>query len=88
MRIAVPILPPNCTSRPAVRRIWATSAVVVDLPLVPVIATKGARGAIFARSRQKSSMSPTISTPASLASLADQCGSGWVSGTPGERMRE
>ena len=36
----VPILPPICTSRPASRRIWAISAVVVDLPLVPVMATK------------------------------------------------
>src|ERR671912_1710830 len=87
-RIAVPILPPICTSRPASRRIWAMRAVVVDLPLVPVIATKGAFGAIFARSRQKSSISPMISTPASRASFADQCGSGWVSGTPGERMKD
>ena len=59
------------------------SAVVVDLPLVPVMATNGASGASFARSRQNSSMSPMISTPAAFASLADQCGSGWVSGTPG-----
>ena len=51
------------------RRIWAISAVVVDLPLVPVMATKGAAGAILARSRQKSSMSPMISTPAALAEL-------------------
>ena len=27
-----------------------------------------------------------ISTPASCASFADQCGSGWVSGTPGVRI--
>ena len=80
------MLPPICTSRPASRRMWATSAVVVDLPLVPVMATNGASGASFARSRQNSSMSPMISTPAAFASLADQCGSGWVSGTPGERI--
>ena len=48
------------------------SAVVVDLPLVPVIAMNGAFGAIFARSRQNSSMSPMISTPAARASFADQ----------------
>jgi len=80
------MLPPICTSLPASRRMWATSAVVVDLPLVPVMATNGASGASFARSRQNSSMSPMISTPAAFASLADQCGSGWVSGTPGERI--
>ena len=85
-RIAVPMLPPICTSFPASRRMWAMSAVVVDLPLVPVMATKGASGAILARSRQNSSMSPMTSTPASWASVADQCGSGWVSGTPGERI--
>ena len=59
------------------------SAVVVDLPLVPVIAMKGARGASFARSRQKSSMSPMISIAAAFAFATDQCGWGWVSGTPG-----
>ena len=59
------------------------SAVVVDLPLVPVMAMKGASGAIFARSRQNSSMSPITSTPLALASSTVQCGFGWVSGTPG-----
>ena len=37
-------------ARPA-RRMWAISAVVVDLPLVPVMATNGASGAIAARAR-------------------------------------
>ena len=32
-------------------------------------------------------MSPTISTPAALAFSTVQCGSGWVSGTPGESIR-
>ena len=82
-RIGTPMLPPIATSRPAWRRIWAISAVVVDLPLVPVTATKGARGARAARSRAKSSMSPMISTPAAFARSTVQCGSGWVSGTPG-----
>ena len=36
---------PSATSRPASRRICAISAVVVDLPLVPVMATNGASGA-------------------------------------------
>src|SRR5579864_474411 len=35
------------------------------------------------RSRQNSSMSPITSTAASRASATDQCGAGWVSGTPG-----
>ena len=44
-RIAVPILPPSCASWPADAARWAISAVVVDLPLVPVMATNGAPGA-------------------------------------------
>ncbi len=85
---AVPMLPPICTSQPAEPKRCAVSAVVVDLPFVPVMATSGASGAIAARSRQKSSMSPMISTPAAVASFADQCGSGWVSGTPGVSTRD
>ena len=42
---ARPILPPICASRPADFRICAISAVVVDLPLVPVMAMNGASGA-------------------------------------------
>src|SRR5690606_100426 len=60
-----------------------SSAVVVDLPLVPVMATKGERGACARRSRQNSSMSPMTSMPHSRARRTLQCGSGWVSGTPG-----
>ncbi len=56
---------------------------VVDLPLVPVMATNGERGARLRRSRQNSSMSPITSTPACCASVTLQCGSGCVSGTPG-----
>ena len=59
------------------------SAVVVDLPLVPVMATNGAFGALRRRSRQNSSMSPITSTAAARASPTVQCGAGWVSGTPG-----
>ncbi len=41
----MPILPPTSTSRPAARKRWPISAVVVDLPLVPVIATSRGAGA-------------------------------------------
>ncbi len=82
-RIAVPMLPPICTSWPASRIRCATSAVVVDLPLVPVMATNGAFGAVRLRSRQNSSMSPITATPARCAASTVQCGVGCVSGTPG-----
>ena len=74
---------PSARRVPACRRMCAISAVVVDLPLVPVMATNGASGALLARSRANSSMSPMISTPAALALCTVQCGSGCVSGTPG-----
>src|SRR5690606_26246169 len=66
----------------------AASAVVVDLPLVPVMAMNGASGACSARSRQNSSTSPMISTPAPRASSTVQCGLGWVSGTPGDSTKD
>src|SRR5262245_35585329 len=47
------------------------------------MATNGALGAWRRRSRQNSSMSPITSTAAARASPTDQCGAGWVSGTPG-----
>src|SRR3954467_11512052 len=82
-RIAVPILPPICVSKPATCIRCAISAVVVYLPLVPVMATNGASGAWRLRSRQNSSMSPITSTPASRAFITLQWGVGCVSGTPG-----
>ena len=82
-RIAVPMLPPSCVSKPALAHRCAISAVVVDLPLVPVMATNGAWGACARRSRQNNSMSPITSTAMARASPTDQCGDGWVSGTPG-----
>src|SRR5215471_6852615 len=82
-RIAVPMLPPSSVSWPALSSKCATSAVVVDLPLVPVMATNTESGAMRRRSRQKSSMSPITSTPAARARPTVQCGAGWVSGTPG-----
>ncbi len=78
-----PILPPICASRPALLRRCAISAVVVDLPLVPVMAMSGHCAPDLARSRQNNSMSPMISTSALRASAAAQCGCGCVSGTPG-----
>src|SRR5437763_4098759 len=82
-RMGVPRLPPTCVSRPAQRRRWAVSAVVVDFPLVPVTAIKGAFAAMRRRSQQNNSTSPITSTAAARASSTDQCGAGWVSGTPG-----
>ena len=67
----MPILPPIWASRPAARRRCAVSAVVVDLPLVPVMATNGASVRCARRSRQNSSMSPITSTPAARASATD-----------------
>ncbi len=88
VRIARPILPPICASFPAVVRMCATSAVVVDLPLVPLIPIHGACGYLAARSRAKISTSPIISMLAALARSTVQCGSGCVSGTPGASTRE
>ena len=84
-----PILPPIRTARPVSARMWPIRAVVVDLPLVPVIATTLGRlcsGAAFTV-RAKSSMSPRISTPSVLARSTVQCGVGWVSGTPGDSIK-
>ena len=50
---ARPILPPTATSSPAAASTWPISAVVVDLPLVPVMATKRARPAGVPASRAK-----------------------------------
>ena len=77
------MLPPMLVGTPAVSRMWWMSAVVVLLPLVPVIPTTLCGGSSD-RARAKSSMSPMISSPAARARAA----SGWVlRGTPGERMR-
>src|SRR5437879_4081354 len=84
-----PMLPPMRTSRPAWAQTWPIRAVVVDLPLVPVMATILGRlcsEAAFT-ARAKSSMSPRISTPASRARSTVQCGAGWVSGTPGDSIK-
>src|SRR6478735_5831166 len=80
---ALPILPPSATRLPACSRRWAVSAVVVDLPLVPVMTMTLPGLPCFARSRKNSSVSPITGTPASFAFSTLQCGLGWVSGTPG-----
>ena len=77
------MLPPTSTSSPASLNTWPVSAVVVDLPLVPVMATMRAPAAVA--SRAKISVSPITSIPAWWAFSTVQCGSGWVSGTPGLR---
>src|ERR1700722_20014368 len=84
-----PMWPPMRTSRPAWLQTWPIRAVVVDLPLVPVMATILGRlcAGAAATVRANSSMSPMISTPASLALSTVQCGLGCVSGTPGESIR-
>src|SRR5450631_135109 len=77
-----PILPPTSQRRPASTRIWPIRAVVVDLPLVPVMPTKPACG--WARAR--SSMSQMICLPAARAATATGCGLGRWLGMPGLMM--
>src|SRR5258706_3396340 len=84
----LPILPPVCASKPQARRTWPISAVVVDLPFVPVTAMTGAVFLVAPAgriARAKSSMSPITSAPAPRAWRTIGCGAGWVSGTPGLR---
>ena len=81
--MASPILPPMATWQPASRSRCAVSAVVVDLPLVPVIPMTFALEFCASRWRKNSSVSPITSIPADSAFLTVQCGSGCVSGTPG-----
>jgi hypothetical protein len=71
----VPRLPPTKARRSSEKRAPA-SAVVVDLPLVPVTATSG----VDPMKRAASSTSPQIGTPAARAALS--CGV--AMGTPGE----
>src|ERR1700678_3930734 len=86
----LPILPPTCASNPALARIWPINAVVVDLPLVPVMAITGALPGLPASgriSRANNSTSPITGTLALPAWVTTSCGRGWVSGTPGLRIR-
>ena len=77
---AAPILPPTATRPPASARMWPISAVVVDLPLVPVMPTK--RG-VAAAAAASSSTSPTIGTPAARAARPPDAACGKVCGMPG-----
>ena len=61
------------------------SAVVVDLPLVPVMATKGEPGAILrALAAEELDVADDFDARGRCAFTTVQCGSGCVSGTPGE----
>src|SRR5438094_2078648 len=77
-----PILPPTSQRRPAWSRMWPIRAVVVDLPLVPVIPTNPASDC----ARAKSSMSQTIFLPAARAAAATGWGLGRRLGMPGLMM--
>jgi hypothetical protein len=83
------MLPPTCASLPALRTIWPSRAVVVDLPFVPVMATTfGFRpSAQAATVRANSSTSPRISTRSARARSTVQWGLGCVRGTPGDSIR-
>src|SRR6185436_383117 len=72
----LPRLPPQNVGRPDAAHRAPVSAVVVDLPLVPVIASSDAAGS---SSRYASSISAITSTPAARAAVI----SGKV-GTPGD----
>src|SRR5471032_677842 len=73
------MLPPTWLGHPTLCRMWPINAVVVDLPLVPVTATKRA----FGSARASSSMSQMIGLPAARAAAATACGLGNVLGMPG-----
>ena len=70
----VPMLPPTSTRMPAASSIRPVSAVVVDFPFVPVMATTRPRS-----HRDASSTSPMTGTPAARAAATE----GWSTGTPG-----
>ena len=61
-----PMLPMRATSRPSARRMDAVRAAVVDLPLVPVMATTGAS----AKSSSQTAMAVVTDTPEAVASLS------------------
>ncbi len=69
-----PRLPPTNVGRPVARMMSPTSVVVVDLPLVPVIAIS-----VLDTNRDASSISPVTVTPAARAAA-----SSGISGTPGD----
>src|SRR5438067_969788 len=83
------MLPPACASNPQAFSTCAISAVVVDLPLVPVIATTGARPFVAAAGRivrANNSTSPITSAPPLRARRTTACGCGCVRAMPGLRI--
>ena len=68
------MLPPTVTLKPAASRIRPVSAVVVDLPFVPVMAITRPRS-----QRDASSISPMTGTPRARARLNHRL----IGGTPG-----
>src|SRR5205085_5161240 len=84
-----PILPPACASNPQAFSTCAINAVVVDFPLVPVIATTGARPFVPAAGRivrANNSTSPITSAPPLRARRTTACGCGCVRAMPGLRI--
>ena len=63
---------PRRPGTPAAARMCASSAVVVDLPLVPVMPTKRAREPAARTARNSSSASERIGTPAARAARGDR----------------
>ena len=81
---AGPRLAPAATGIPAPFRMWRSRAVVVDLPLVPVMPTNCALEPAARAARKRNSASQRIGAPAASARAA----AGWVRGSrcgmPGE----
>jgi len=74
------------TAKPKFRKRCAASAVVVDFPFVPVIATKVRRRDFLPLAAKQFYVADNFD-PACRAFRTVQCGAGCVNGTPGERTR-
>ena len=84
LRAAGPRLAPAALGMPATVQICASSAVVVDLPLVPVMPANFARQPLPRTARYSSSASVSTGTPCATAQAACSCGLGNLCGMPGE----
>jgi hypothetical protein len=74
---------------PASAQMWPISAVVVDLPLVPVMADH-LRALVLGRGVDRAREELDVADDLDALGLAFstvQCGLGWVSGTPGDSIR-
>ena len=80
---ASPMLPATTVVNPAARHSAPASAVTVDLPLEPVIASTFCAGG---NARANNSMSPTSSTPRATAAAIAGC-LGSTPGTDGDEIR-